>query len=233
VLAPASRIKSLWHGALRLRLTAPYDIVYLCPPTYRQAKGLYLQRQFANVKLVKTLVTIVHMRANPIFLSGSGVMLAVVSLTIGGCSSPESRQGAAAAIAQAQAGECLACELPGADLSGQNLKAAKLNRSNFSNAKLAGTDLSNALMDSVDLQNADLANANLSQTALTAANLAGANLKGADLSGAYLRGANLSGTDFTDANLTGANLASTNLSEAVLDGATLTDATLPEDFVAP
>ena len=146
---------------------------------------------------------------------------------------PEAAQGMKGAIAQAQAGECLDCELSGVDFAGQNLKEAKLNRSDLRNAKLAGADLGNALMDSVDLQNADLSNANLVQTALTSANLTGANFKGADLSGAYLRGANLADTDFTDANLTGANLANTNLADAVLDGATLDDALLPEDFKAP
>ena len=77
-----------------------------------------------------------------------------------------------------ETGQCAACDLSSANLSG-------------------------LVSPEADLRNADLNYAVLYKARLNKANLNGATLKGANLSGADLTGANLTGADFSGANLRG------------------------------
>ncbi len=138
-------------------------------------------------------------------------------------------------------GDCVNCDLEGADLQGANLRAAKLQGANLSDAYLIGaylngadlavanlarSDLQGAYLEGADLDRADLQGANLSDADLNSAdltdgNLDSADLTDADLQGAYLQDANLEGAYLNDADLSGADLSGTNLSGANLEGADL------------
>lgn len=93
-------------------------------------------------------------------------------------------------------GDCLWCDLSGANLANINFK---------------GVDLSGA-----DFTEADLTGADLNKVDLTAADLTGAILTGADLSGATFTGAELDQVDLSDAILVGAKLERANCDWATI-----------------
>jgi uncharacterized protein YjbI with pentapeptide repeats len=94
---------------------------------------------------------------------------------------------------------CVACELPGIDLSGKNLDKLDLERANLQGANLEGIDLKKANLKGTDFSGANLKNADLRK-----ADLYRADFTGADLTGAKFEGALVDSTDFT--NATGLNL---------------------------
>jgi uncharacterized protein YjbI with pentapeptide repeats len=111
-------------------------------------------------------------------------------------------------------GECMRCDLSGADLRDgffqlANLIGANLSRGKFDGANMAGTQLNDA---------------NLSYGSFTYVNFSGAQLQGADLRGsnfakawfnwAWFAGAKLDGADFTGAHFIGAQLQGVDLSKA-------------------
>ena len=110
-------------------------------------------------------------------------------------------------------GECLECDLTGADLTNADL----------TEANLGNADLTEANLGSADLYEADLSRANL-----TRANLRGADLRWVDLTGADLTEANLIGASLAGASLTEADLTGANLTEAALTGANRTGAILDD-----
>ncbi len=140
-------------------------------------------------------------------------------------------------------------ELPGRDLSGQDLAGVELGYGDLSDANLSGADLSEALLWDADLTGANLQAANLTDACMKDVNLSGADLTGANMLGAdlssgdnfgvflfvdnlddleasELKDADLTDVDLTDADLTGANLMNVDLTRAVLDGANLSGARL-------
>ncbi|MDJ0554622.1 MAG: serine/threonine-protein kinase [Microcoleaceae cyanobacterium MO_207.B10] len=124
-------------------------------------------------------------------------------------------------------GECIKCDLTGANLENTNLE----------NASLQGALLENANLQNTNLQNANLTLTNLRNTSINDQTILNPkwrlvwqivnnkyqdlNLKIADLSGAFLGGVNLENVD-----LEGANLENTNLSDSILVGANLKSANL-------
>jgi uncharacterized protein YjbI with pentapeptide repeats len=92
-----------------------------------------------------------------------------------------------AAVAYIKAGhhDCPACDLRGADLSNQCVKAGNLEGAKFDGAKLFMMCMSYA----------DFKNASFRKTDLGGANLAHANLDGADLTDADLSITSIKGTD--------------------------------------
>lgn len=122
--------------------------------------------------------------------------------------------------------------LPGADLRGANLIGASLSSANLSEASLSSANFSG-----VDLSRANLWGANLSEAVLQLANLSGADLSNANLSGADLLEANLSRaslsrTDFEGADVQLANFSKANLSAANLRGTDLSGASLSRNSFA-
>jgi uncharacterized protein YjbI with pentapeptide repeats len=91
------------------------------------------------------------------------IALLFTSLVAIACGGPPQTDGSGAAgeaaLAAAQAGECLDCSLSNADLAGVDLATAVLNRSDLSGANLQGSTLSSALLDQANLSNADLSGA--------------------------------------------------------------------------
>ena len=127
-------------------------------------------------------------------------------------------------------GNCVNCNLVGADLTSYNLRAANLT----------GADLRGALIASVaggfTLQGTDLLTIYIAGTGAGNATQAGADLSGANLSSARLDGAalgtgarlgtNLSGISITNTYLGRVNLNAANLVAADLSGSVLTQAVL-------
>jgi uncharacterized protein YjbI with pentapeptide repeats len=152
-------------------------------------------------------------------------------------------------------GNCLNCNLQGANLSAFDLRGDNLAGADLRGAimvqvpggfKLSGTDIMTIYLSSSDVQGANLTGANLIGARLSGAYLTGAGrsparLGGVDLSAAIatdlhlphadLHGANLSGTDLSRGDmdyavLRGANLANAILVDADLAGADFTGANL-------
>jgi hypothetical protein len=63
-----------------------------------------------------------------------------------------------------ETGECVRCDLSGANLAGLDLSNVNLSDTNLSNADLSETNLSSANLDGADLSGADLSDANLRNT---------------------------------------------------------------------
>jgi uncharacterized protein YjbI with pentapeptide repeats len=120
-------------------------------------------------------------------------------------------------------GDCVSCDLSGADLMGKLLGGANLQDANLTGAILRGANLKQA-----NLTGASLTMADLTGSALIGANLINTNLEGAILRGVELYQADLSGRDLTDQDLTGANLTEVNLQDANLTGAILRGANLKQ-----
>lgn len=93
-------------------------------------------------------------------------------------------------------GDCLWCDLSGANLANIDFRGVDLSGADFTEADLTGADL-----NKVDLSGADLT---------------GAFLKGADLSGAIFTGAELDQVDLSDSVLVGAKLEGANCDWATI-----------------
>jgi uncharacterized protein YjbI with pentapeptide repeats len=104
-------------------------------------------------------------------------------------------------------GDCLECDLSGANLRGAYLSGANLKSANLGGANLVRANLEDATLWDANLESADLAGANLQSANLGGANLNSTNLNGADLWNAYLRfvrmkGAILCNTTMPDGSVT-------------------------------
>lgn len=111
-------------------------------------------------------------------------------------------------------GECIRCDLSGADLRDGFFQFAVMIEANLSRAKCDGANMAGTM----------LTNANLSGGSFTYVNFSGARLEGADLRGAdfskawfnwaWFAGAKFDGADFTGAHLIGAQFQGADLSKA-------------------
>jgi uncharacterized protein YjbI with pentapeptide repeats len=93
------------------------------------------------------------------------------------------------AVASIKAGnrDCVACDLRGADLTNQCVKAGNLSDAKFDNAKLVLMCMSYANFSNASFRGADLAGANLAHAKLDGADFSGANLAIASFKGTDLR----------------------------------------------
>ena len=93
-------------------------------------------------------------------------------------------------------GDCINC-----DLSGANLEDAKLMGADLKGAKLMGADLKVAKLSGANLEGADLEGADLKDANLTEAELSGANLTGANLNYAIMEGVIFCNTTMPDGSV--------------------------------
>jgi|1048.fasta_scaffold57566_1 uncharacterized protein YjbI with pentapeptide repeats len=103
--------------------------------------------------------------------------------------------------------------LPGFDLSGEDLSMANFGGGNLEGADLSYANLSGANLAGANLRGADLSYANLSSAFLRRANLQGANLTGANLGFASLESAKFTEANLCDTNMSGAYNPSTYVDE--------------------
>ncbi|MGB3293699.1 MAG: pentapeptide repeat-containing protein [Nodosilinea sp.] len=104
-------------------------------------------------------------------------------------------------------GACQACDLTGADLTGEHLIGVDLR-----GADLTGATLANANLEGADLTGATLVNTNLSGAFLTNAVLDDAIVSNVDFSEATLVYTSLEGADIDNVNLVGAEVLNTPIS---------------------
>ncbi len=116
-------------------------------------------------------------------------------------------------------GQCIKCDLKGANLAGQDVTKANLAEANFANANLEKTNFERASLSGANLTGANLHQANFERADLTGAILVGANAQEANferatLVNAHLDNANFQGANFERADLTGASFEGANLEGA-------------------
>ncbi len=104
-------------------------------------------------------------------------------------------------------GACQACDLTGADLTGEHLIGVDLR-----GADLTGATLANANLEGADLTGATLVNTNLSGAFLTNALLDDAIVSNVDFSEATLVYTSLEGADVDNVDLAGAEVLNTPIS---------------------
>jgi uncharacterized protein YjbI with pentapeptide repeats len=115
----------------------------------------------------------------------------------------------------------LPVQLPGADLSKEDLSRFDLRGANAFRANLSDSDLSLMNLTGINLIGANLERADISSSVLTGAVLTFANLASADLMEASLNKADLSHSNLKNGSLGGANLKDASLIYANLDGVNL------------
>ena len=103
-------------------------------------------------------------------------------------------------------GQCVACDLSGADLTDAHLIGVDLRHADLSGANLTGANLEGA-----DLSGANLEGAILDSAFLTNASLKNADLDRVDFTSATINDADVRGASMTDLNLTNARINHTGI----------------------
>jgi uncharacterized protein YjbI with pentapeptide repeats len=109
-----------------------------------------------------------------------------VLLAAGLSASPRAWAGEQELMRLLASGECMRCDLRGADLVHANLQGANLQGALLQGANLSRANLSRANLQGADLRQASMVGANLSGTLLQQSQLVGADLREADLQGAQV-----------------------------------------------
>jgi uncharacterized protein YjbI with pentapeptide repeats len=112
-------------------------------------------------------------------------------------------------------GECLRCDLSGADFRNGFFQLAVLIEANLSRAKFDGANMAGS-----QLNNANLSSGTFTYTNFSGAQLQGTDMRNADFSGAWfnwawLSGAKLDGADFTGAKMIGAQLQGADMTKVI------------------
>jgi len=112
-------------------------------------------------------------------------------------------------------GQCLACDLSGADMRHGFFQLAVMIDANLSGAKFDGANMAGA-----QLNNANMSAGSFTFTNFSGAQLQGSDMRGADFTGAWfnwawLAGAKLDGANFTGAKMIGAQLQGANMSKVI------------------
>ncbi len=111
-------------------------------------------------------------------------------------------------------GQCVRCDLSGADLRNGFFQLANLIGANLSGAKADGANMAGVQLNGANLSNASFVYTNFSGARLEGADMRGADLRNAWFNWAWFAGANLDGADFTGAKMLGAQLQGADLSKA-------------------
>lgn len=110
-------------------------------------------------------------------------------------------------------GECIRCDLSGADMRNGFFQLANMIEANLSGGQFDGANMAGAQLNNGNLSNGSFTYVNFSGARLDGADLRGANLSKAWLNWAWLVGAKLDGADFTGTHLIGAQLQGADLSK--------------------
>jgi uncharacterized protein YjbI with pentapeptide repeats len=108
-------------------------------------------------------------------------------------------------------GECIRCDLSGADFTNGFFQLANMIEANLSGGKFDGANMAGTQLNNANLSNGSFTYVNFSGARLDGADLRGANLSKAWLNWAWLAGAKLDGADFTGAHLIGAQIQGADL----------------------
>lgn len=125
-------------------------------------------------------------------LRGLGLAFVGAVLTTGALAAQDAQVNAKGQLMLTRS--CQKCDLTGADLSRQDLKAVDLSGATLVSSSFYRADLTNANLDGADLSKANLTFADLTNTNFGSVNLTGANLTGA-------KGAALAAATTTDTTI--------------------------------
>ena len=112
-------------------------------------------------------------------------------------------------------GECLRCDLSGADLRNGFFQLAVMIEADLSGAKFDGANMAGAQLNNANLTNASFLYTNLSGAQFQGADMRGANFSNAWFNWAWFIGAKLDGANFTDAHMIGAQLQGADFSKVI------------------
>lgn len=112
-------------------------------------------------------------------------------------------------------GECVRCDLSGADMRQGFYQLANMIEADLSGAKFDRSNMAGGQFINANLSNASFEYTNFSGAQFQGADLRGANFSNAWFNWAWFAGAKLDGANFADAKMIGAQLQGADFSKAV------------------